>query len=62
MFKHPNIVLFKDSFMTPKGLYIIMMFCEGGDLHSRIRTVKEKGKMFPEGQVLDWLTQMVSFQ
>ena len=45
-FRHPNIVPFKDSFLTEKGLYIIMVYCDGGDMHAKIRNIKEKGKIF----------------
>ncbi len=35
--KHPNIVAYKESFASPDGahLYIVMGFCDGGDLYTR---------------------------
>jgi serine/threonine protein kinase len=36
----------------------VMVYCELGDMHSRIKQMKEKGKNFTEGQILDWLTQI----
>jgi len=30
--QHPNIVKFKESFITKQVLVIVMDYCEGGDL------------------------------
>ena len=34
-----------------------MVYCELGDMHTKIKQMKEKGKNFTEPQILDWLTQ-----
>ena len=58
--RHPNIVSFKDSYTDKDGnLCIIMIYCEIGDMDARIKSLKEKGKNFTEGQILDWLVQTV---
>ena len=35
--KHPNIVEYKESFLTPSQLIIIMEYCEVGDLAYHIK-------------------------
>jgi serine/threonine protein kinase len=34
-----------------------MIYCELGDMHTKIKQMKEKGKNFTESQILDWITQ-----
>ncbi|XP_073651232.1 serine/threonine-protein kinase Nek3 isoform X4 [Tursiops truncatus] len=54
--KHPNIVAFKESFEAEGHLYIVMEYCDGGDLMQKIK--HQKGKLFPEDMILNWFTQM----
>ncbi|XP_048197402.1 serine/threonine-protein kinase Nek3 isoform X3 [Perognathus longimembris pacificus] len=54
--KHPNIVAFRESFEAEGHLYIVMEYCEGGDLMQKIK--QQKGKLFPEDMILNWFTQM----
>ena len=55
--KHPNIVSYKDSFETPSHeLHIVMGFCEGGDLYSRLK--QQKGDALEERQVVEWFVQI----
>uniref|UniRef100_G3SKY8 Serine/threonine-protein kinase Nek3 n=1 Tax=Loxodonta africana TaxID=9785 RepID=G3SKY8_LOXAF len=54
--KHPNIVAFKESFEADGHLYIVMEYCDGGDLMQKIK--HQKGKSFPEDTILNWFTQM----
>ena len=37
-----------------------MLYCEAGDMYSRIRSTKEKGETFKESQILDWIAQTVT--
>ncbi|KAJ8377142.1 hypothetical protein SKAU_G00077220 [Synaphobranchus kaupii] len=53
---HPNIVQYRESFEESGCLYIVMDYCEGGDLFRRINT--QKGVLFPEDQILDWFVQI----
>ncbi|EMP28924.1 Serine/threonine-protein kinase Nek1 [Chelonia mydas] len=46
--KHPNIVLYRESFEENGSLYIVMDYCEGGDLFRRINA--QKGILFSEDQ------------
>ncbi|XP_047674716.1 serine/threonine-protein kinase Nek1 isoform X3 [Tachysurus fulvidraco] len=52
---HPNIVQYKESFEESGCLYIVMDYCEGGDLFKKINN--QKGP-FPEEQILDWFVQI----
>ncbi|KFP42989.1 Serine/threonine-protein kinase Nek4, partial [Chlamydotis macqueenii] len=55
--KHPNIVTYRESWQGEDGLlYIVMGFCEGGDLYHRLK--EQKGKLLPENQVVEWFVQI----
>ncbi|CAF3681032.1 unnamed protein product [Rotaria sordida] len=54
--KHPYIVSYIDSFEDPVSLFIIMDYCDGGDLHSRVQA--QRGILFNEDQILDWFVQI----
>ncbi|NXL87635.1 NEK4 kinase, partial [Alectura lathami] len=55
--KHPNIVAYRESWQGEDGLlYIVMGFCEGGDLYHRLK--EQKGKLLPESQVVEWFVQI----
>ncbi|XP_033369361.1 serine/threonine-protein kinase Nek1 isoform X6 [Parus major] len=54
--KHPNIVLYRESFEENGCLYIVMDYCEGGDLFKKINA--QKGIPFSEDQILDWFVQI----
>jgi len=57
MMKHPNIVAYKESFEAVDGfLYIVMGFCEGGDLYSKLK--EQKGVLLEERQVVEWFVQI----
>ena len=54
---HPNIVRFKEIYMTKKeGLCIVMEYADGGDLFKKISAAH--GNHFPEIQILNWFTQI----
>ncbi|XP_061154091.1 serine/threonine-protein kinase Nek1 isoform X2 [Syngnathus typhle] len=53
---HPNIVQYKESFEEGGCLYIVMDYCEGGDLFKKINS--QRGVLFPEEQILDWFVQI----
>ncbi|XP_023598614.1 serine/threonine-protein kinase Nek1 isoform X4 [Trichechus manatus latirostris] len=54
--KHPNVVQYRESFEENGSLYIVMDYCEGGDLFKRINA--QKGILFQEDQILDWFVQI----
>jgi NIMA (never in mitosis gene a)-related kinase len=53
--RHPNIVSYCDSFKENGNLYIVMDYCDGGDLYGRITAQSKLGVGFPEDQILDWV-------
>ena len=56
--KHPNIVLYKDSFIDKENnLNIVTTFCEGGDMYKKI--FREKNNYFEEDQIKKWLVQLL---
>ncbi|NXH94895.1 NEK3 kinase, partial [Pachycephala philippinensis] len=54
--KHPNIVAFKESFEADGHLYIVMEYCDNGDLMQKIK--HQGGILFPEDTILQWFVQM----
>nr|XP_020145967.1 serine/threonine-protein kinase Nek5 isoform X3 [Microcebus murinus] len=46
--KHPNIVTFFSSFQENSRLFIVMEYCDGGDLMKRIN--RQRGVLFSEDQ------------
>lgn len=46
--KHPNIILFREVYLTRKGmLCIVMDYADGGDIAQRIKKLS-RGTYFPE--------------
>ncbi len=54
--KHPNIVAYQESFEDGGSLYIVMDYCDAGDLYKKISD--QRGKLFSEDQVLNWFVQI----
>ncbi|XP_072928818.1 serine/threonine-protein kinase Nek4 isoform X1 [Hemitrygon akajei] len=55
--RHPNIVTYRESWEGDDGiLYIVMGYCEGGDLYHKLK--EQKGKLLPESQVVEWFVQI----
>ncbi|KAG0309133.1 G2-specific serine/threonine protein kinase [Dissophora globulifera] len=59
--KHPNIVEFLERVIDRENsfIYILMEYCEGGDLAAVIRRHKEKSVPIPEEFVWSIMTQLV---
>ncbi|KAF8939807.1 hypothetical protein BGZ58_008639 [Dissophora ornata] len=59
--KHPNIVEFLERVIDREHsfIYILMEYCEGGDLAAVIRRHKEKSVPIPEEFVWTIMTQLV---
>ncbi|KAH9286707.1 Serine/threonine-protein kinase Nek1 [Echinococcus granulosus] len=53
---HPNIVKYCHSFEESNAIYIVMEFCDGGDLYSKINS--QNGVLFSEHEILDWFVQI----
>lgn len=56
--KHPNIIRFCDAFAEATFVYIVMEFCEDGDLAQLIAKTKSAGDTFPKKVVINWLIQL----
>ncbi|XP_053723685.1 serine/threonine-protein kinase Nek4 isoform X2 [Synchiropus splendidus] len=55
--RHPNIVTYRESWEgNDSQLYIVMGFCEAGDLYHRLK--EQKGELLPERQVVEWFVQI----
>uniref|UniRef100_A0A803XP59 non-specific serine/threonine protein kinase n=1 Tax=Meleagris gallopavo TaxID=9103 RepID=A0A803XP59_MELGA len=54
--KHPNVVAYKESFEADGHLYIVMEYCDDGDLMQKIK--HQRGKLFSEDTILCWFVQM----
>ncbi|NWY11503.1 NEK3 kinase, partial [Aphelocoma coerulescens] len=54
--KHPNVVAFKESFEADGHLYIVMEYCDNGDLMQKIK--HQGGNFFPEDTILHWFVQV----
>lgn len=62
--RHPSIVEYYGSFIQDDALHIMMEYCDGGDLGSRIKSARTAGeggspKYFDEAQVMSWFAQLV---
>lgn len=55
---HPNIVKYKESFLNPQELIIVMEYCEVGDLSLQMKKMKKEGTIFTENEIMNWLVQM----
>ena len=60
-FKHPNIILFKEAFITKKPertLHLITEYADNGDLEQILKKHKEKNELFTENIIINWLIQI----
>ncbi|CAF1091671.1 unnamed protein product [Adineta ricciae] len=57
--KHPNIVAYIESFRSNDGfLNIVMAYCEGGDLYTKLKERKANHQPLPENQIIEWFVQI----
>ena len=54
--QHPSVVGYRDTFVDGEYLSLVMEYCEGGDLASRIASNRDRP--FAEEQILQWLAQL----
>jgi len=55
---HRHIVSYKEGFTDTKHFYLVMEYCEGGDLAGVIQRQSRKSEKLSEMQILDWTRQM----
>lgn len=60
MNRHPCIIDVYDGFIisNPRLLYIVMPYCEGGDLDGFIKNTRRNKSNIPEDKVLRWSSQI----
>lgn len=56
---HPNIVRYVHSMIENRILYLILEYCEEGDLGQHINFCIEKNEQFPEVLIAYWSLQML---
>eukprot|EP00794_Sanderia_malayensis_P007467 gene7467-8296_t len=57
--RHPNIVSYKESFQTSDGfLHIVMGYCEGGDLYTKLKEYGKRNEYLSERQIVEWFVQI----
>ncbi|CAF0842801.1 unnamed protein product [Rotaria sordida] len=57
--KHPNIVSYIESFRSNDGfLNIVMAYCEGGDLFTKLKEKKTNKESLTENQIIEWFIQI----
>jgi NIMA (never in mitosis gene a)-related kinase len=56
---HKNILHFKEYYLENDMLVMIMEYCEFGDLSVYVKERKEKGELFEEALIVNWLVQML---
>ncbi|CAF3785045.1 unnamed protein product [Adineta steineri] len=57
--KHPNIVAYIESFRSNDGfLNIVMAYCEGGDLYTKLKERKASQQPLTENQIIEWFVQI----
>ncbi|XP_034041908.1 serine/threonine-protein kinase Nek2-like [Thalassophryne amazonica] len=57
---HPNIVKYVDHFIKKKKVYVVMEYCEGGDLAHAIKRCIKKSLLLPEKFIRQVLRQLTS--
>ena len=55
---HPNIVGYIESFTEANKLFIVMEYCDGGDLAGRIAKLKKERKAMSEEEALSLFVQL----
>ena len=59
--KHPNIIAFKEAFITKqpfRALHLVTEYADSGDLQQKIESQKKKNEIFSESQIINWLIQI----
>ena len=54
---HRHIVSYKEGFVDTKYFYLVMEYCEGGDLAGVVERKQRKSEKLSEFQILDWTRQ-----
>jgi serine/threonine protein kinase len=55
--KNSNVISYVDSFSSPTNVYILMEFCNGGDMEQYL---EKKGGRLREDEALEFLKQILN--
>ena len=51
---HPNIIRYYENFVHEDFLCIVMYYADDGDLHKRLREIRDKSTKLPEPTIWSW--------
>jgi NIMA (never in mitosis gene a)-related kinase len=54
----PYVVYYKDYFQEGLSVYLVMEYCEGGDLYTEMNAAVQKKQYIPEDKVMKWFVQI----
>lgn len=57
-FNHPNIIQYVESFVKGGSLYMVMEYCEGGDLYTSIRQRAATNTFYSTEEILEIVVQV----
>jgi len=52
--KHPNVVAYRDCITDSDTMYLIMEYCDGGDLANKIKECHKLCRPLSEEQIVEW--------
>lgn len=55
---HPNIMHLYEFLESPNNYYMVIQYCNGGDLENYVK--KQPNQLLPEGEVLYYLKQIMN--
>jgi NIMA (never in mitosis gene a)-related kinase 1/4/5 len=61
LFRHPNIIAYKEAFLEENNLCIVMEFATGGDMFKKITEHKTNGTHFSEKHLWHYFIQVNKF-
>lgn len=58
--QHPSIVAYYGSWLEEGRLYIVLEYCNAGDLQNAVAEAREAKTPFSEAQIMSWFVQLAS--
>ncbi len=46
--RHPNIVAYHEAFVSEQFIFIVMQYCDGGDLDQLLKAARQRGQRLNE--------------
>lgn len=60
LLKHPYIVAYRNFWQDNLDIYIVMEYCEGGDLEAMKKRHALAATTFTEAEILRWFSQVLT--